>query len=186
MSETLASVLEPVLGHPVVIDDLARSPGGASRETWIFAATGPDGSGRRLVLRRDPTGTPSSGLRLEGLLLSAARQVGVPVPDVLVVGDDSSELGPGSLVMAFVEGETIARRILRDDRFAEVRPLLAAQCGRALAAIHRIPAAEIARSGSSAPSLMKSGSGAAAVACEPVVSILTEVAKQLEPGRCVT
>ena len=50
----------------------------------------------------------------------------------------------------------------------------------------RIPAAEIARSSSSAPSLLKSGSGRAAVACEPVVSILTEVAKQLEPGRCVT
>jgi hypothetical protein len=27
---------------------------------------------------------------------------------------------------------------------------------------------------------------AAAVACEPVVSVLTEIAKQLEPGRCVT
>jgi hypothetical protein len=26
----------------------------------------------------------------------------------------------------------------------------------------------------------------AAVACEPVVSVLTEVAKQLQPGRCVT
>jgi CheY-like chemotaxis protein len=25
-----------------------------------------------------------------------------------------------------------------------------------------------------------------AVACEPVVSVLTEVAKQLEPGRCIT
>jgi hypothetical protein len=50
----------------------------------------------------------------------------------------------------------------------------------------RIPAAEIARSGSSAPSMVRSGSGTAAVACEPVVSILTEVAKQLEPGRCVT
>jgi hypothetical protein len=24
------------------------------------------------------------------------------------------------------------------------------------------------------------------VACEPVVSVLTEVAKQLQPGRCVT
>jgi hypothetical protein len=50
----------------------------------------------------------------------------------------------------------------------------------------RIPAAEIARSGSSAPSMVRSGSGTAAVACEPVVSVLTEVAKQLEPGRCVT
>jgi hypothetical protein len=34
------------------------------------------------------------------------------------------------------------------------------------------------------PSLARPGR--AAVACEPVVSVLTEVAKQLQPGRCVT
>ena len=36
------------------------------------------------------------------------------------------------------------------------------------------------------PSLPKSGTRKNAVACEPVVSVLTEVAKLLEPGRCVT
>jgi len=48
----------------------------------------------------------------------------------------------------------------------------------------RMPVA--ARNGSSAPSLIKSGSGKTIVACEPVVSVLTEVAKLLQPGRCVT
>ena len=43
-----------------------------------------------------------------------------------------------------------------------------------------------ARNGA-APSLFKSGDGRkSAVACEPMVSVLTEVAKQLLPGRCVT
>lgn len=38
-----------------------------------------------------------------------------------------------------------------------------------------------------APSLFKSGDRRkATVACEPMVSVLTEVAKQLQPGRCVT
>jgi hypothetical protein len=37
-----------------------------------------------------------------------------------------------------------------------------------------------------APSLMKSGARKTAVACEPVVSVLTDVAKLLQPGRCVT
>jgi aminoglycoside phosphotransferase (APT) family kinase protein len=143
LSEKLRLALEPVLGHPVVIDSLARSPGGASRETWIFRATGPDGSSRRLVLRRDPTGAPSSGLRLEGLLLAAAGRAGVPVPDVLVVGDDFSELGPGSLIMAFLDGETIPRRILRDEQLVDVRAGLAARCGEILAAIHRIPPHDI-------------------------------------------
>jgi hypothetical protein len=55
----------------------------------------------------------------------------------------------------------------------------------------RMPAAKEARNGSSAPSssaptVTKSGSRKMAVACEPVVSVLTEVAKLLQPGRCVT
>jgi hypothetical protein len=45
----------------------------------------------------------------------------------------------------------------------------------------RLPA-KSARDGSST----KSGSGRHKVACEPVVSVLTEVAKLLQPGRCVT
>ena len=50
----------------------------------------------------------------------------------------------------------------------------------------RLPVAKSARDGSSAPSSTKSGSGRPKVACEPVVSVLTEVAKLLQPGRCVT
>jgi hypothetical protein len=49
----------------------------------------------------------------------------------------------------------------------------------------RVPVARQARN-NSAPSLMKSGDRKMAVACEPVVSTLTEIAKQLQPGRCVT
>jgi hypothetical protein len=43
-----------------------------------------------------------------------------------------------------------------------------------------------ARNGSPAPSGMKSQARKATVACEPPVSVLTEVAKRLEPGRCIT
>jgi hypothetical protein len=50
----------------------------------------------------------------------------------------------------------------------------------------RMPAAAASRKGSSAPSSIRSGSGKPTVACEPVVSVLTEVAKLLQPGRCVT
>ena len=48
----------------------------------------------------------------------------------------------------------------------------------------RVPLVEEARNGSSP--LRKSEDRKTTVACEPVVSVLTEVAKQLEPGRCVT
>ncbi len=50
----------------------------------------------------------------------------------------------------------------------------------------RVPVAQAIRPGAFAPSLMKSGNGKRTVACEPVVSSLTEVAKLLQPGRCVT
>jgi aminoglycoside phosphotransferase (APT) family kinase protein len=62
---------------------------------------------------------------------------------VVVAGDGSAGLGATFMVMAFVEGETIPRRILRDEYLAEARTVLAAQCGRALAAIHRIDPVEI-------------------------------------------
>jgi hypothetical protein len=47
----------------------------------------------------------------------------------------------------------------------------------------RMPIARVARS--SAPASLKGGNGTT-VACEPMVSVLTEVAKRLQPGRCVT
>src|SRR5260370_26367826 len=54
-----------------------------------------------------------------------------------------------------------------------------------------IPVAWDARNGPSLPLAAKSGVRKAGdrkvtVACEPLVSVLTEIAKQLQPGRCVT
>ena len=48
----------------------------------------------------------------------------------------------------------------------------------------RMPVAREARSG--APASLLNKSGGRTVACEPVVSVLTEVAKRLQPGSCVT
>jgi hypothetical protein len=53
----------------------------------------------------------------------------------------------------------------------------------------RMPAAKATdhqARGSSAPLQTKSGDRKATVACEPPVSMLTEVAKRLQPGRCIT
>ena len=43
-----------------------------------------------------------------------------------------------------------------------------------------------ARDRPAAPAIMKTRDRKATVACEPVVSVLTDVAKLLQPGRCVT
>jgi hypothetical protein len=48
----------------------------------------------------------------------------------------------------------------------------------------RVPLAD-SNPSSAAPSV-KSGTSKPMMACEPVVSVLTEVVRQLQPGRCVT
>jgi hypothetical protein len=50
----------------------------------------------------------------------------------------------------------------------------------------RMPAAREARDNGARLPLIKPAVGKPMVACEPSVSVLTEVAKHLEPGRCVT
>src|SRR5271154_5124192 len=142
LAQQLRSVLAGALGTPLEVQDVRRLPGGASRETWSFSARRADGSGARFVLRRDPPGAPMSGLRIEAALLQAAARVDVPVPRVVATGDGEPDLGT-FMIMDFVEGETIARRILREDDLARARRVLAEQCGRALAAIHRIDPLEV-------------------------------------------
>src|SRR4051812_33910911 len=116
VSERLQAVLTPVLG-PVDIEGLRRLSGGASRETWSFAA-----NRRALILRRDPPGRPGlpGSMRLEGDAMRACRRAALAAPEV-IVDDDGARLGTAGLVMAHVPGETLARRILRDDEYATAR-----------------------------------------------------------------
>jgi aminoglycoside phosphotransferase (APT) family kinase protein len=118
-----AGDLAGLLGGEVT--DLDRLLGGASRETWSFRL-----DGRPLVLRRDPPGALRGGdMRREATLLRAAASAGMPVPTVVADGDDF-------LVMEWLDGETIPRRILRDDRFVAARPRLVGQAAQAVARLH--------------------------------------------------
>ena len=137
----LAVALAGVVGvDPGDVTGLRRLSGGASRETWAF-----DANGRPLILQRERKGSArTAGMRTEAALLRAAGAEGVPVPGVVATaGDEPDALGPAWMVVDRVDGETIARKILRDDEFAAARPVLAAQCGEALAGIHRIAAASV-------------------------------------------
>ncbi len=135
----LADGLSALLGGAVT--GLTRLSGGASRETWAF-----DLDGRPLILRRDPPGaaraTPG-GMGLEARAITAAGAAGVPVPRVVATSDDPAPVGAPFIVMERVEGETIPRKILRDEEFAAARPRLAGQCGAILARLHRIPPADV-------------------------------------------
>src|SRR5438034_5721693 len=71
-----------------------------------------------------------------------AFEAGVPSPRVLHVLRPEEDLGIG-FIMQRVEGETIARKILRDEQFATARPLLARQLGTIAAGIHGLPRAKL-------------------------------------------
>src|SRR3984957_14818667 len=141
LAERLRVSIGRALGKPVVIEALTRLPGGASKDTWSFSARPPTGPAQRFVVRsdRDRVGVSGSRLGLEAALLAAAAGVGVPVPSVVAGVDGPDAAGAAFLVMEFVDGETIPRRILRDEQLVAARAVLAAQCGRILADIHRIP-----------------------------------------------
>jgi aminoglycoside phosphotransferase (APT) family kinase protein len=123
-----------------------RLSGGASQETWSFDIMHPDGL-VGAILRRAPPGYGASpgraaGLDAEAALMQLAYDAGLPSPKVMHVLKPEDELGKG-FIMARVEGETIARKILRDAKFAKARPILARQLGKVAAGIHSLPEAKL-------------------------------------------
>ena len=134
----LAAAVGRRLDEDVTIGELRRLSGGASRETWSFDAVTGAGQRRRLVLRRDPGSFAGQSDRsVEYALLDAARAGGVAVPRVWFLLEPDDALGTG-FVMERVEGETIPRRILREDAYATARSQLARQCGEQAARIHAL------------------------------------------------
>jgi aminoglycoside phosphotransferase (APT) family kinase protein len=136
---TLASALRGSLGL-VTVEGLTRLTGGASRETWAFDAVGQGGSRAELVLRCDPPGRPSEpgAMGREALAITAARAAGLAVPEVLLSTDGPGLWGSAGLVMRRVGGETIARRILRDDAYRPARTALVGQLGEFAAGLHAL------------------------------------------------
>jgi aminoglycoside phosphotransferase (APT) family kinase protein len=132
------------------VEGLVRLSGGASQETWSLDAFA-GGEAIPLILRRAPGGAPrapgqganSVALETEAIVIEAARKAGAAAPRVRCVLTPEDEVGIG-YVMDRLEGETIARKILRDDAFATIRPRLAYQCGEVLARIHAVDTTPLA------------------------------------------
>lgn len=124
------------------IQAVERLSGGASQETYRLRVT-LHGEETLLALRRAPGGqfteaTPAHpGLAVEANLMRAARDVGVPEPEVHYVFQRKDNLGDG-FVMSWVGGEALGAKIVRAPEFAPIRPKLARECGRILASIHAI------------------------------------------------
>jgi aminoglycoside phosphotransferase (APT) family kinase protein len=128
------------------VTGVTKLSGGASQETWSFDIVHPEGE-IGAILRRAPQGygaapTRAAGLDAEARLMQLAHDAGVPSPRVMHVLRPEDGLGAG-FIMARIEGETIARKILRDEIFARARPLLARQLGKVAAGIHDLPRARL-------------------------------------------
>jgi len=139
LSKGLAAAAARHMGEAISIEELKRLAGGAVAETWAFDLLRP-GKREKLVLRLS-RGEPLSAMYVdratEAGVQHAAYEAGVPAPGVRFILDERDGMGTG-YAMERVEGETIARRILRDEAFAAVRPAMARQCGEILARIHAV------------------------------------------------
>jgi aminoglycoside phosphotransferase (APT) family kinase protein len=132
-------LLTEALGEGPGEVELTPIPGGASRETWLVR-----GQRGQWVLRRDPEGSVSLvPIRDEFVLISRARDAGVPVPRPLVLETARGRLGTDGMLMSFVDGTSVAPRILRKPEFEAARSRLAPQLGEALARIHSIDALDL-------------------------------------------
>ena len=116
--------------------ELSPIEGGASRQTFMVAAEGEP----RFVLRREPAeGMSFATLELELRAIAAADLAGVTVARTVAAEPAGGRLGPGAgYLMEFVEGTSVAPRVLRRDELAIARERLPGQLASALAQIHSV------------------------------------------------
>jgi aminoglycoside phosphotransferase (APT) family kinase protein len=142
---------EGVPAGAVEVTGLRRLAGGASRLLWavdVSIDTADSSGPLALVLRQDPPGRiQPGGMELEFELLRAAAMLDVPVPRVHWCCADLEVLGSPFFAMERIDGEAIARRLLRDDEYAGARKVMTGELGTILARIHRIDPASPALAG---------------------------------------
>lgn len=145
----IARCLGRVWDRDLTVRSARVLPAGASRTTYAVVLGDEAGDGRgdatadeAVIVRAVPSAAPGDGgLDSEVRVLRAAMDAGVPVPEVLDVSDsadDDNILGFPYAVLRFVAGESIPRRILRDEAFAPIRDDFARQAGEILARVHRM------------------------------------------------
>lgn len=135
LSERLSS------DNPVAVANLARIPGGASRETWMFDATWTkDGDAQTapFVLRKDPPASlVESDRAVEYAFYSAFQGTDVPVPGMRWLELDPKHLGAPFFIMDRITvGETNVRNI-SEPHYAGSKTMIGRRMFEVLGAIHR-------------------------------------------------
>ena len=73
---------------------------------------------------------------MEAKIQKIVKEYGAPVPEIIMEFSEGAEIGEG-YVMQSVGGETIPRKILRDDSYKNIRNKLPYEIGKSLAQIHK-------------------------------------------------
>jgi aminoglycoside phosphotransferase (APT) family kinase protein len=139
MQTTLQTFIRSQPGYAdAVVRGLAPMPGGASKQTWAFDLES-GGAALPLVLRINRAFPLPMSLSPahEFQVMQAMHAAGVPLPKPYWYSEDAFA-GPAS-VLQRISGETLVRRLQRDDEYAPARAALPAELGRELARIHRAP-----------------------------------------------
>lgn len=94
LREGLQTYLASKWNSPVTMSDMARIPGGASRETWKAKAANDAGAARGIIIRIDPeTSLIDTDRRTEYAAVEAAYKAGLPVPEPLFLEQDLKWIG---------------------------------------------------------------------------------------------
>ncbi len=139
LTEALVDAGEPDPGGGLIV---AALPGGASRELWALTPAG--GARPEWVLRRDPPGeVPQTSRAEEFAVQRAAFAAGVPVPRPIAAEPAGGRFGSAGMLMDWVEGESLPKRVQRTPELAEARKGLPRALGAALAALRTVDAAAL-------------------------------------------
>lgn len=142
MRDALTQVLVREIDGFTSLESCQQLTAGASQETYRIVLNSQSGQQQLALRRAVPTNTQeggvgSIGLEAEAQLFKLAGRNQIPAPQVVYVLQPDDQLGAGFL-MQWLDGETLGQRINRSDELAEVRPLLARQCGEILGRIHSL------------------------------------------------
>ena len=140
MTEDLGNILKEKLANTSIegeIVNLEPLTGGASKEIWKFEVNA-NGKSDRYILRRGSgvEGPLAIKTSEEAKIQKTVRKLGAQVPEIVAVSSLDEELGD-AYIMKFVDGESIARKILRDEEYKNTLPKLAFECGQSIAKIHQ-------------------------------------------------
>jgi aminoglycoside phosphotransferase (APT) family kinase protein len=164
----------------VVVANLQRIPGGASRETWSFDASWRENGAEfseGLIIRRDPDASVLETDRDLEFRVVQAVYGKVPVPKTYWIEADGAALDRPFFVMSRIDGcEASPSKVLMDPRFFSSRDRMAREFVEILARIHAIDAR------SSGLNFLDSPSGPAVCALAEIEKWEAVIAKDaLEP-----